>query len=136
MKRRDVGGASVELALLTPLLVLFALLVVLAYRTVSADFTANTVAHAAARAATLQRTPEAAQSAAHRTAADALRTHDLSCASYSLELDTSGLQPGSTVSARLTCRAELGDLTGLRVPGSYVTHGTATAVVDTYRGQP
>src|SRR5690625_7409784 len=96
MRRRERGSASVELALLTPLLILLALLTVLAYRTVSAETTANAVAHTAARAATLQRTPTAAEAAAHHAVANALRTHDLSCASHHLELDIAGLEPGAT----------------------------------------
>ncbi|GAA3745195.1 Flp pilus assembly protein TadG [Spinactinospora alkalitolerans] len=135
-RRHEHGGASVELALLTPLLVLIALLAVLAYRVVAAESTADAVAHAAARAATLQRTAEGANAAAHDAAANALRTHGLSCTTHILDLDTSGLEPGSTVSANLTCRADLADLSGLGVPGTYEAQGTATAVVDVYRGQP
>ncbi|PSK89941.1 TadE-like protein [Murinocardiopsis flavida] len=134
--RRDEGGASVELALLTPLLVLLALLVVVAYRVVSADMTADAVAHTAARAATLQRSPEQANSAAQQAVANALRTHDLSCATYTLDLDTADLVPGSTVTATLTCHADLADLSGMDVPGTYDAHGRASAVVDVYRGRP
>ncbi|GAA3744515.1 TadE/TadG family type IV pilus assembly protein [Salinactinospora qingdaonensis] len=134
--RRDTGGAAVELALLTPALVLFALLVVLAYRTVSAEFTADTVAHAAARAATLQRSVAAAEIASREAAANALRTHELSCAGHTLTLDTAGLVPGSTVTATFTCHADLADLSGLGLPGTYTATGTASAVVDTYRSAP
>lgn len=137
MRRGERGSASAELALLTPLLVLLALLTVLAYRTVSAETTANTVAHAAARAATLQRTPAAAEAAAQQAVAHALRTHDLSCASHNLELDIAGLEPGATVQARLTCHADLSDLSGLgALPASTAIHGQASAVVDVYRSRP
>ncbi|MFC4866298.1 TadE/TadG family type IV pilus assembly protein [Streptomonospora arabica] len=126
-----------ELALLTPLLILLALLTVLAYRTVAAETTANAVAHTAARAATLQRTPAAAETAAHRAVENALRTHELSCASHHLDLDIAGLQPGATVQARLTCHADLSDLSGLGMLSatSEVT-GQASAVVDVYRSRP
>jgi len=136
MRRRERGSASVELALLTPLLILLALLTVLAYRTVSAETTANAVAHAAARAATLQRTPTAAQAAAQQAVANALRTHELSCASHRLDLDIAGLDPGATVRARLTCEADLSALSGLGVPATSTIIGKASAVVDVYRSRP
>ncbi|WP_345556043.1 TadE/TadG family type IV pilus assembly protein [Streptomonospora halophila] len=136
MRRREQGSASVELAVLTPLLILLALLTVLAYRMVAAEMTANTLAHAAARAATLQRTPAAAEQAARQSVANALRTHDLDCAAYSLELDIAGLEPGATVDAALTCHVDLAGLSGLGVPLTSEVRGEASAVVDVYRSGP
>lgn len=131
----DRGSASAELALLTPVLILIAMLTLLASRLVSATMAADDAAHTAARAATLERTPAAAHSAAEAAVENALRTHTLSCASWELHLQTAGMAPGSTVEATLTCQADLADLTGLGVPGARTVHGSATSVVDTYRGQ-
>jgi Flp pilus assembly protein TadG len=139
MNRRmsdDRGAASAELALLTPLLVMIALLVLFAYRIVAADTAADAAAHAAARAATLERTTTAAQRAAEAAAADTVRTHDLACATHDLHLDTGGLTPSTTVTATFTCHADLADLTGLGLPGTRPLQGSATSVVDTYRGTP
>lgn len=133
---RERGSASVELAVLTPLLLLLALLVVLGYRVVAAGSAADAAAHAAARAATLERTPEAAQSAAEQASAHALRAHPISCASHELGLELGGLEPGAAVTASVACTADLAGLTGLSVPGTYTTTGEATAVVDRYRGTP
>ncbi|MDA0565173.1 pilus assembly protein [Streptomonospora sp. S1-112] len=132
----DKGAAAVEAALLTPLLIALVLLIVLAGRLASADLTVTATAHAAARAATLERTPAAAEAAAQRAAANNLRTHDLSCAAHSLRLDTGGLEPGATVRVRLTCRVDLGDLSGLGVPGTHTVWADSSAVVDLYRGTP
>ncbi|GAB3726772.1 TadE/TadG family type IV pilus assembly protein [Nocardiopsis nanhaiensis] len=132
---QDRGSASAELALLTPLLILIAMLVLLAHRTVSATMAADAAASAAARAATLERTPAEAQAAAETAAANAVRTHDLSCATYDLAIETGGLHPGATVAVTLTCTADLSDLSGLGVPGSRTIEGTAASVVDTHRGE-
>lgn len=133
---QDRGSASAELALLTPLIILIALLVLLAHRIVSAGMAADAAASAAARAATLERTPEAAHTAAETAAAAAVRTHELSCATYDLAIDTSGLEPGATVRVTLTCTADLSDLSGLGVPGTRTIQGSAASVVDSYRSTP
>lgn len=133
---QDRGSASAELALLTPLLILIALLVLLAHRVVSAGMGADAAASAAARAATLERTPAEAHAAAETAAANAVRTHELGCAIYELDLDTGGLEPGATVAVTLTCTADLSDLSGLGVPGSRTIQGTASSVVDSYRSTP
>ncbi|WP_435107150.1 TadE/TadG family type IV pilus assembly protein [Nocardiopsis synnemataformans] len=132
----DRGSASAELALLTPILIAIALLVMLAHRIITSTMAVDTIAHAAARAATLERTPASASTAAEAAVAQAVRTHSLSCASYDLALDTSGLAPGATVTATFTCHADLSDLTGLGLPGTRSIEGVASSVVDTYRSTP
>lgn len=133
---QDRGSASAELALLTPLIILIALLVLLAHRVVSAGMAADAAAASAARAATLERTPDAAHTAAETAAANAVRTHELSCTGYDLALDTGGLQPGATVRATLTCTTDLSDLSGLGLPGNRTVQGSAASVVDSYRSTP
>ncbi|GAB3474749.1 TadE/TadG family type IV pilus assembly protein [Nocardiopsis coralliicola] len=135
-RARERGSAAVELALLTPLLISLALLIVLAHRLISAGQGADAAAHAAARAATLERTPAAAQAAAEDAAANALLTHGLSCTTHDLRLEMGGLEPGTTVSVALTCRADLTALAGLSLPGHCDVAGQANAVVDVYRSRP
>lgn len=135
-RAQDRGAASAELALLTPVLILIAMLVLLAHRLVSASMAADAAAHAAARAATLQRTPAAAQAAAQSAATEAVRTHSLSCATHDLAVNTGGLAPGVTVDVTFTCHANLSDLTGLGIPGTRTIEGSASSVVDTYRSTP
>lgn len=130
------GGAAVELSLLTPLFLALVLLVVLALRVVAAQSGADAAAHAAARAASLERSPQAAHTAAENAAANAMRTHDLACRRHDLDVATDGLRPGAQVRVSVTCHADLADLSGLAVPGTYAAQGQATAVVDTYRENP
>ncbi|WP_026122362.1 TadE family protein [Nocardiopsis halotolerans] len=131
----DRGSASVELAVLTPGLLAFALLMVLAGRVVDARSTADEVAHSAARAASLARTVPAAVAAAEGTAARSLAEHGLGCGDHTVTLDHGGLDPGGAVTAVVECRVDLSGLTGLGVPGSYTVSGSATVVVDTFRGR-
>ncbi|MGW8530030.1 TadE/TadG family type IV pilus assembly protein [Nocardiopsis sp. NPDC055824] len=134
--RGDRGSASAELALLTPALLAFAMLMVLAGRVADANSTADQVAHAAARAASLERSVGAAEAAASGTAASSLAENGLVCGDHSVTLDHGGLTPGGAVAAVVECRVGLSDLTGLGVPGTMTITGDATVVVDTFRGQP
>jgi hypothetical protein len=90
----------------------------------------HTTAAAAARAASLQRDPAAAQAAAETTAAHA----DTGCTSLIVRVDTSGFRPGGTVTATVTCTVDLSDLAGLAVPGTTTLTATATSPVDLWRG--
>ncbi|WP_435106821.1 TadE/TadG family type IV pilus assembly protein [Nocardiopsis synnemataformans] len=131
----DRGSASVELVLLTPALLAFALLMVLAGRVADANSTADQVAHSAARAASLERSVAAAEAAASGTAASSLAENGLVCGDHSVTLDHGGLTPGGAVTAVVECRVGLSGLTGLGVPGTLTITGDATVVVDTFRGQ-
>ncbi|WP_369406308.1 TadE/TadG family type IV pilus assembly protein [Nocardiopsis trehalosi] len=130
------GSMATELTILTPMILLFAMLMLLAGRVTGAEATADEVAHAAARAAALERTPAQADAAAAATAEAALSTHGLVCADYAMTLDHGGLAPGGAVHAVLECRVGLGDLVGLGVPGTHTIAGESTVVVDTFRGRP
>ncbi|WP_047869133.1 TadE/TadG family type IV pilus assembly protein [Nocardiopsis sp. RV163] len=134
--RGDRGSASAELALLTPALLAFAMLMVLAGRVADANSTADQVAHSAARAASLERSVAAAEGAASSTASSSLAENGLVCGDHSVTLDHGGLTPGGAVTAVVECRVGLSGLTGLGVPGTMTITGDATVVVDTFRGQP
>ncbi|MFI6576155.1 TadE/TadG family type IV pilus assembly protein [Nocardiopsis sp. NPDC050513] len=130
----DRGSVSVELALLTPLLLSFALLMVLAGRVVGAGSTADEVAHAAARAAALERQVPQAEAAAQRITAASLASEGLTCSSHTLTLDHNGLAPGGFVTATLECHVGLDDLAGLSVPSTVTISGSSTVAVDAFRG--
>ncbi|WP_433697613.1 TadE/TadG family type IV pilus assembly protein [Nocardiopsis sp. CA-288880] len=122
--------------MLTPALLAFAMLMVLAGRVADANSTADQVAHAAARAASLERSVGAAEAAASGTAASSLAENGLACGDHSVTLDHGGLAPGGAVTAVVECRVGVSGLTGLSVPGAITITGDATVVVDTFRGQP
>lgn len=132
----DRGAASVELALLTPMLIGFALLMILTGRVIGAGAIADEAAHAAARAASLERSVPAAEAGARGIAAQSLAASGLVCSDHALALDHGGLEPGGAVTAVLDCRVGLDDLSGLGVPGSVTIQGSSTVAVDTFRGQP
>ncbi|CAL9377711.1 hypothetical protein SUDANB121_00999 [Nocardiopsis dassonvillei] len=136
MRNRDRGSASVELALLAPALLTFAMLMVFAGRVVDARATVGEVAHAAARAASLERSPGEAAAAATSIAAAALQEQGLACSDHTTTVDHGGLTAGGAVSVTVRCTVDFSDLFGVAFPGSQSIEGGATVAVDTFRGQP
>ncbi|MGW2055894.1 TadE/TadG family type IV pilus assembly protein [Streptomyces sp. NPDC001840] len=122
-----------ELVLVTPLLVLVLLVVVAFGLLVDARLVVADAAHQAARAASLARTHKDARAQAERVAKEALGEAGASCTAPSVRLTTGGLNPGATVTARVSCTADLGDLTSTGLPGHVPLVGTAFSVVDTFR---
>lgn len=130
----DEGGAvSIELVLLTPLLLLVLLFVVALGRLSGARIDVDGAAAQAARAASVARDPATAASLARQTAADALGSDHVSCANLSVSTDTAAFAPGGQVAVTVTCTVGLSDLVGLRLPAAQSITSTATSVVDTYR---
>ncbi len=136
MRNRDRGSASVELALIAPALLAFAMLMVFAGRVVDARTTVGEVAHAAARAASLERTSGAASAAATSIAAATLQEQGLACSDHSTSVDHGGLTAGGAVSVTVSCTVSFSDLLGVAFPGSQTIEGGATVAVDTFRGTP
>ncbi|HEY3673051.1 MAG TPA: TadE/TadG family type IV pilus assembly protein [Acidimicrobiia bacterium] len=128
------GSVTTELVIVTPLLLLLLLFVVALGRTAGSRIDINGAAGEAARAASIARTPLAAQDAAHQTASASLADQHVTCASLDVATDTSRFQPGGTVTVSVRCDVKLGDLTGLRLPSSKTLTATATAPIDRYRG--
>jgi len=127
------GSVAAELTVLTPLLLMMLLFVVLCGRLAGTRLRLDDVAHQAARAASAARTVGGAQSDAQSTAQAALAAAGISCRSLQVTVDTAGLQPGSTVTATVSCTVGLGDLSLLAVPGSKQLSASFTSPVDVYR---
>ncbi|MGH4029348.1 TadE/TadG family type IV pilus assembly protein [Actinomycetota bacterium Odt1-20B] len=125
-----------ELVLVTPLLVLVLLVVVALGRLADARLIVADAAHQAARAASLARTDKEAHAQAQQAAGAALREAGSACTQPHVRLTTGGLAPGATVTAHLSCTADLSDLTMSRMPGHMTLDETAYSVVDTYRSTP
>ena len=132
----DRGSSTLELALLTPLLIALVLLVVLCGRLVSAQLDIDAAAHDAARAASLDRTVTQATLDARRDAIATLADRHTTCRQLSIAIATGGLQPGGTVTVTLACNVPLADLALLAVPGSRRVTATGTSPIDVWRGQP
>ncbi|MFD9735706.1 TadE/TadG family type IV pilus assembly protein [Umezawaea sp. NPDC059074] len=128
------GSTATELVLLTPLLIVLLLFVVLCGRVANTKLRINDVAHQAARAATLTRTPAQAEAAARSTAQATLASAGIACESLAVRTDTRGLSPGSTVTVTVTCVVGLSDLALLGVPGTRTFESSFASPVDVWRG--
>lgn len=133
MRPRDAGSATLELVLLTPLILVLLLLVVLGGRYAQARGDVDAAARDAARAGSIAREPDAAKSAAADAARARLTEGGVTCRVLDVAVDTSDFRPGGTVGAKVTCTIDLSDLTGLAVPTSRTISATFTEPIDTYR---
>jgi Flp pilus assembly protein TadG len=127
------GSAPVELALLTPMVIVLLLFVVFVGRIVTTQQDLDAAARDAARAASLRATPDAAVRDADAAFAAALASHDLSCATPDVAIDTSRFRPGGAVRVTVTCDVSFADISRLGVPGTRRLTAHSTAVIDTYR---
>jgi Flp pilus assembly protein TadG len=133
-RRAERGSAAVEMVLIAPLLILVLLFVLFCGRLAHARLRVDDAAHQAARAASLTRDPASAAAAATAAAGDALRSSGASCATHSASVDTTAFRPGGAVTVTVSCTIEVGDLSGLHLPGHVVQTASSTSVVDAFRG--
>lgn len=131
------GSLSLEFVLLVPTLVLLFGLMVGGARTWIARSGVEHLAAAAARGASLERTPAEADAAANRLAAAQAVVGGLRCEPLSVSVDARALgsavgTPGA-VSATVVCAVPLADVLVPGWPGSVDVSATASAVADSYR---
>ncbi|MFD7655375.1 pilus assembly protein TadE [Actinosynnema sp. NPDC059797] len=125
---------AAEVTLVTPFLVMLLVFVgVVIHRGVDARIRLDDVAHQAARAAGLERTPTAAIAAAQSTAASALEQAGVACTSLSVATSTRSFRPGGTVSVTVSCQVDFGDALILGVPGGTTLSAGAVEPVDLWR---
>ena len=127
------GGATVELVLLTPLLILVLLFVVALGRLASARLEVDSAAAQAARAASMARDPATAAALARQFAAAGLAGHRLTCAPLAVSTDTAAFTPGGWVAVQVTCTASLAGLSLLALPGSETITSRFVEPLDVYR---
>lgn len=127
------GAVSTELAVITPILIGFMLLVVFAGRVAQAEGDVAHAAHEAARAASLVATPAAAEEAATGTVSTNINEGAVECRRVDVSVDTSSFTPGGQVSVTVTCEASFADIAMLAVPGTRTFRATAIEVIDTHR---
>jgi hypothetical protein len=126
------GSATVELVLITPVLVVFLLFAVAAGRFALARNRVDEAARDAAREASTWATPGAANTNGVARGLASLG-HGVSCRNPSVVIDTSRLRPGGEIVADVSCTVELADVMGLKIGGSRSFQARAVAVVDTFR---
>lgn len=127
--RPDRGSAPVELVMVAPALMLITGLVIGFGRIEQANLSATGTAAAAARAASLARTPAAAESAARAMA----ETDRRSCPSPSVTVDTAAFRTGGVVTVTVVCRPSLADLTAIGLPGHIRLASTMASGIDQWR---
>lgn len=133
--RGDAGSVAAEVAIAVPVLVAVLVLAgVFVYRGVDARLRLDGVAHEAARAASLTRTPAAATAAAQQTATADLAAAGVGCGDPSVSVDTSDFVPGGRVSVTVSCQLDLSDAARLLAIGDHRTlTASASSPLDVYR---
>jgi Flp pilus assembly protein TadG len=137
--RSQRGSAAVEFTLLVPVLVLLFSLLVGGGRVWLARSSVETMAGAAARAASLERDAGSAEAAAQRLVTTQAGVSGLRCVQLAVRLEVAALNrpagtPGS-VHAAVDCTVPLADILVPGWPGELLVSADASAVVDRYRGR-
>jgi Flp pilus assembly protein TadG len=127
------GSVTVELVLVTPLLILFLLFVVALGRLATSRIDISGAAAQAARAASIARDPTSATAAAQQTATAALADDSVTCANLAVSTNTADFVAGGTVKVTITCNVDLADLAGLRIPASTRLTSSSVSSIDAFR---
>ena len=131
--RNERGSMSVELVLLTPVLVACILVIAGGARYADARGQTSAAAFVAARAASLTSDQEAAVAAGREAASGALADRGLACVSLTVRVDAGDFRPGGQVRATVTCIADLSDLSGLGLPGAKSFTSVAVVPIEEHR---
>lgn len=132
-RQRQRGSAPVELAVITPVLILFLLLYLGFGRISRAEQLVDDAAAQAARAATLDYlNPGQASAAAQRAATQALAEGGLACASDQVGVDTGNDRPGGSITVHLACHADLSQAVAIGLPGTVTLAASSTSAIDVY----
>ncbi|MCM2424178.1 TadE/TadG family type IV pilus assembly protein [Streptomyces sp. RKAG293] len=138
-EHRERGSYALETAVLAPVVIGLLGLMVAFGRVVDAEGAVDSAAHAAARAASLERDGEHAQSQAQTAADRSLEGDGITCQTSSVLVDTGGfsLDVGTeaTVTVTISCTANLADIGLPGLPGSKTLTSSWTSPIDTYRGR-
>src|SRR5664280_370971 len=132
------GSASLELAIIAPVLLVLIGLVVMGGRFAMASTAITGVAGAAARDASLARSPAGARAAAFSSAQATLASQSLHCQGRPIvAVDTSGFAaaPGTpaSVTVDVTCVVVVNGLDVPGLPSTRTLHERAVSPLDSYR---
>lgn len=132
---RDDGFSVVELVVVVPIFLVLLLVVIAAGRVQDTGVRITGAARDGARAASLERTPQAAEAAARQVVLANLAGQSLECAGGPITtVSTSAFAPGGRVQVTVTCTADLKDVAFRGLPGSARLSKAASSPVETYRG--
>lgn len=133
-RRSERGSVSIELVLLTPVLVALLLLVVAFGRIQNARADVEAAARAAARAASTQRDAGSARAAGERAAFMEFDGGRFHCDPLSFDIDTTTFAADAAVTATVSCGVALGEVSGMGIPGRHMVTATFTEPLDRFRG--
>lgn len=135
----DRGSITLELAILAPAVLALLGLVIVAGRIEVAGGAIDQASAAAAREASLARSPEAARRAATHAAMDDLLGQNLRCTNLVVAVDTAGFSvpvgSPAQVSARVSCTVQLSDVGVPGMPGSRTLSAETVSTLDRYRSR-
>jgi len=120
---------AVEIVILTPVLFMFAMLVVAGGRYVGVEGDIEAAARDAARAASLETSSGAARSAASAVITQSLE--DMTCPQ--IDVNTGSWGPDGSVTVTLHCEVPYDGLGLIGLPGSTDIDATSTVRLDPYR---
>jgi Flp pilus assembly protein TadG len=128
-RRTARGSMAVEIVLLAPVMMAFMMLVVAGGRYVAVRGDVEAASRDAVRAASLERTAGAAESAAVDTAAAALQDVG-QCQNAAL---SGNFVSGGTITVTVTCEVSYDGLGLIGLPGSKTVTISSSAPIDLYR---
>jgi hypothetical protein len=131
--RSEAGSAAAEIVILTPLLVMLALLFVVGGRLANALQEVGDAARTSVESAVIASTASTAQAQAAAAAGYEISHDGLQCMPYSLTTDVTHFTPGGSVSVQLRCGVGLVTLGIPGLPGSVTLSGDASAGIELYR---
>ena len=127
------GSAATEIVILTPLLVVLALLFVAGGRLANALQEVGDAARTSVESAVIASTASEAEAQAVAAAGYGISHDGLKCAPFSVTTDVSDFAPGGLVSVQFRCRVGLVTLGLPGLPGSVTLAGNASAGIELYR---
>lgn len=132
-RSREHGSMTVELVLLVPIVVMFALLAVGFGRYELARQQVIGAARAGAEAAAVVASSSQAQTAAESAATPGIESLGHGCVVLEVDTNTAHFEPGGFVRVSVTCQVAFSDLLVPGLPGSAVITVVQTAPIDPYR---
>jgi hypothetical protein len=127
------GSMAIELVVLTPVVVMFALLALGLGRFELAREQVIGAARAGAEAAAVAPSAGDAQSAASTAAMPALTNGTYSCKQVNVVTNTAVFVPGGTVQVNVTCQVDFSDLFLPGFPGHTSVEAAVSAPIDPFR---
>ncbi|HEX4216926.1 MAG TPA: TadE family protein [Acidimicrobiales bacterium] len=134
--RGDRGSLTVELVVLTPVVVMFALATLAFGRLSQARQQVVEAAQAGAQAAAVGSNAADAQQAAQAAASTGILASNHTCANPQIRTNVAHFVPGGYVVVEVTCHVELSDLLVPGLPGATTVQASSTAPLDPYRSMP